>query len=66
MHTAGRPRLSGILASVDPLLRFGWTPIASMLFFARDVMKLELGDLSHAVRAKRGPRLPVVMSGSEV
>jgi integron integrase len=38
----------------------------SLLFLFRDVLKLELNDLSKTVRAKRGQRLPVVLSIEEV
>ena len=38
----------------------------ALLFLFRDVMKTELGDLSKTVRAKRGQRLPVVLSPEEV
>ena len=34
----------------------------ALLFLFRDVLKKELGDLSKTVRAKRGQRLPVVLS----
>jgi integron integrase len=38
----------------------------SLLFLFKDVLKRELGDLSKTVRAKRGQRLPVVLSPEEV
>ena len=38
----------------------------ALLFLFRDVLKIELGDLSKTVRAKRGQRLPVVLSPEEV
>ncbi|HUL22983.1 MAG TPA: integron integrase [Thermodesulfobacteriota bacterium] len=38
----------------------------ALLFLFRDVLKKELGDLSKTVRAKRGQRLPVVLSPDEV
>ena len=38
----------------------------ALLFLFRDVMKTELGDLSKTVRAKRGQKLPVVLSSEEV
>jgi len=38
----------------------------ALLFLFRDVLKKELGDLSKTVRAKRGQRLPVVLSPEEV
>jgi len=38
----------------------------ALLFLFRDVLKKELGDLSKTVRAKRGQRLPVVLSQEEV
>jgi site-specific recombinase XerD len=38
----------------------------ALLFLFRNVLKLELGDLSKTVRAKRGQRLPVVLSVEEV
>lgn len=38
----------------------------ALLFLFRDVLKIELGDLSKTVRAKRGQRLPVVLSVEEV
>ena len=38
----------------------------ALLFLFRDVLKTELGDLSKTVRAKRGEKLPVVLSPGEV
>jgi site-specific recombinase XerC len=38
----------------------------ALLFLFRDVLKVELGDLSKTVRAKRGQKLPVVLSSEEV
>jgi integron integrase len=38
----------------------------ALLFLFRDVLKVELGDLSKTVRAKRGQKLPVVLSQEEV
>lgn len=38
----------------------------ALLFMAREVLKIELGDMSHNVRAKQGDRLPVVLSVEEV
>ncbi|MEA3489862.1 MAG: integron integrase [Candidatus Omnitrophota bacterium] len=38
----------------------------ALLFLFRDVLKIELGDLSKTVRAKRGVKLPVVLSVEEV
>jgi integron integrase len=38
----------------------------ALLFLFRDVLKTELGDLSKTVRAKRGQKLPVVLSPEEV
>lgn len=38
----------------------------ALLFLFRNVLKSELGDLSKTVRAKRGERLPVVLSVEEV
>ncbi len=38
----------------------------ALLFLFRDVLKIEPGDLSKTVRAKRGQRLPVVLSIQEV
>jgi integron integrase len=38
----------------------------ALLFLFRDVLKIELGDLSKTVRAKRGQKLPVVLSPEEV
>jgi integron integrase len=38
----------------------------ALLFLFREVLKVELGDLSKTVRAKRGQKLPVVFSPEEV
>lgn len=38
----------------------------ALVFLFREVLKIELGHLDKAVRAKRGPRLPVVLSIEEV
>jgi integron integrase len=38
----------------------------ALLFLFREVLKAELGDLSKTVRAKRGQKLPVVLSPEEV
>lgn len=38
----------------------------ALLFLFRDVLKIELGELGKTVRAKRGPKLPVVLSIAEV
>jgi integron integrase len=38
----------------------------ALLFLFRDVLKIEPGDLSKTVRAKRGQRLPVTLSPEEV
>jgi integron integrase len=38
----------------------------ALLFLFRDVFEIELGDLSKTVRAKRGQKLPVVLSPEEV
>jgi integron integrase len=38
----------------------------ALLFLFRDVLKIELGDLSNTLRAKRGQKLPVVLSPEEV
>ncbi len=38
----------------------------SLLFMCREVIRLDLGDLGEGVRAKRGRRLPVVLSQEEV
>lgn len=37
----------------------------ALLFLFREVLKVELGDLDKTVRAKRGPKLPVVLSVEE-
>jgi integron integrase len=38
----------------------------SLLFVCREVLKVDLGDMSHNVRARHGKRLPVVFSEDEV
>lgn len=38
----------------------------ALLFLFRDVLKIDPGDLSKTVRAKRGQKLPVVLSPEEV
>lgn len=38
----------------------------ALLFLCREVLDLELNDINKAVRAKRGTRLPVVLSPDEV
>jgi integron integrase len=38
----------------------------ALLFMCREVLRLDLGDLSQSVRARRGSRLPVVLSRDEV
>jgi integron integrase len=38
----------------------------ALLFLFRDVLNIELKDLNKTVRAKRGPKLPVVLSLGEV
>jgi integron integrase len=38
----------------------------ALLFLFRDVLRIAIGDLSSTVRAKRGPKLPVVLSVEEV
>lgn len=38
----------------------------ALLFLFRDVLKIEPGDLSKTVKAKRGQKLPVVLSPEEV
>ncbi|MFH2137392.1 MAG: integron integrase [Candidatus Omnitrophota bacterium] len=38
----------------------------ALLFLFRDVLKIELGDIGKAVRAKRGTKLPVVLTIDEV
>lgn len=40
--------------------------LAALVFFAREVLSLEVGDVSRAARARRGHRLPVVLSVPEV
>jgi hypothetical protein len=37
-----------------------------LLFVCREVLKVDLGDMSHNVRARHGKRLPVVFSEDEV
>ncbi len=39
---------------------------SALLFMCREVLRMDLGDLSQNVRAKRGQRLPVVLSAEEV
>jgi integron integrase len=38
----------------------------ALLFLFRNVLKVEMGDLSSTIRAKRGPKLPVVLTVEEV
>ncbi|MEW6613871.1 MAG: integron integrase [Thermodesulfobacteriota bacterium] len=38
----------------------------ALLFLFRDVLKINLHDLSKTVRAKRGPKIPVVLTQEEV
>jgi integron integrase len=38
----------------------------ALLFLFRNVLKIEIGDLSSTIRAKRGPKLPVVLAVEEV
>ncbi len=38
----------------------------ALLFLFRDILKIELSDLKQTVRAKRGQKLPVVLSHDEV
>jgi len=38
----------------------------ALLFLTREVLNLDIGDLRHGVRAKRGPKLPVVLTVDEV
>jgi len=38
----------------------------ALLFLFREVLKIDLHDLSKTVRAKRGPKLPAVLTQSEV
>lgn len=38
----------------------------ALLFLCREILNLEIGDLDHAVRAKRGSKLPVVLTVTEV
>lgn len=38
----------------------------ALLFLFRDVLQIELKDLNKTVRAKRGPKLPVVFSPKEI
>jgi integrase len=37
----------------------------ALLFLCREILHIEAGDLAHAVRAKRGPKLPVVLTVTE-
>jgi integron integrase len=39
---------------------------SALLFLCREVLRIDLGDLSQAVRARRGRRLPVVLSVAEL
>jgi site-specific recombinase XerD len=38
----------------------------ALLFLFRNVLKIEIGDLNSTIRAKRGPKLPVVLAVEEV
>ena len=38
----------------------------ALLFLCREILHIEIGDLDHAVRAKRGSKLPVVLTVVEV
>jgi len=38
----------------------------ALLFLFRNVLKIEIGDLSSTIRAKRKPKLPVVLTVEEV
>ncbi len=38
----------------------------ALLFMCREVMKIDLGDMSHNVRSRQSERLPVVLSAREV
>ena len=38
----------------------------ALLFLCRNVLEIDLGDMGAAVRARRGPKLPVVLSVEEV
>jgi integron integrase len=38
----------------------------ALLFMCREVLRIDMGDVSHNVRARTGRRLPVVLSASEV
>ncbi|MEN6320416.1 MAG: integron integrase [Syntrophaceae bacterium] len=38
----------------------------ALLFLFREVLKVDLQDLSKTIRAKRGPRLPVVLTEDEI
>lgn len=40
--------------------------LSALIFLCRETLALEVGDLSRAVRARRGSRLPVVLSVPEV
>ncbi len=39
---------------------------SALLILGRDVLSVDLGDLSKTVRARRGPHLPAVLSATEV
>jgi integron integrase len=39
---------------------------SALLFLCREVLTIDVGDLSHGVRARKGKRLPVVLSADEV
>jgi integron integrase len=38
----------------------------ALLFLFRNVLKIEIGDMNNTIRAKRGPKLPVVLTVEEV
>jgi len=38
----------------------------ALLFLFREVLKIDLHDLNKTVRAKRGPKLPAVLTENEV
>jgi integron integrase len=38
----------------------------ALLFLFRNVFKMDLGDIANTVRAKRGPKLPVVLTVDEI
>jgi len=38
----------------------------ALLFLFRNILKIEIGDLGSTIRAKRGPKLPVVLTVEEV